>query len=567
MRLAVMIAGFCFFVTAEAVSQLQQKWISWFDGSQYFGELSADMIHDMAYDVTGNLYLTGSVYTSAQNSHVLTLKYKNDGILEWTAIYNQTQKDDPYGDAGNSIALDDQGNVYVAGFKSGENLDKDILLLKYSNDGTLLWDKHFSLFEFNNLGFSGDDEAVKIKIDSNGDILLGGYANNKDDKTAFYSHDFILLKYNSSGDLIWSRTYDYAGDLDEIFDIAIDHNDNIYAIGQSNTSSFKNGMIVIKYASDGSQQWFSRDDSPGQAFSGFFVKTDDDDNAITAFGSSFPDSTDLDIVVTKYNSSGTKLWSDRYDNGRGTFNNTEFINDLAIDNQNDIIITGTTIQSGGTYNDYLTMKYSSSGSREWVRSFNGSGHVHDNAYSLAIDSDNNIFTAGVTGTSTQQNYYDVGIMEYSPDGDSLGFVMRDSLTDSSSYPKKILIDDQNNLYLSGNEEYASSYDIFTMKFAEMTTSFSRNELDPVPQQVELYQNYPNPFNPSTVIHYSLPHAEQVKLSVYNTLGQQILVLVETRQSSGSHSITFKASHLSSGVYFYRLQAGDVVLMKKMILLK
>ena len=89
----------------------------------------------------------------------------------------------------------------------------------------------------------------------------------------------------------------------------------------------------------------------------------------------------------------------------------------------------------------------------------------------------------------------------------------------------------------------------------------------MPVKFELDQNYPNPFNPSTIIHYSIPKSELVSLKIYNLLGQEITALVNKVQTAGGHEISFNAAGLSSGVYFYRLDAGNNIEIKKMILMK
>ena len=75
-----------------------------------------------------------------------------------------------------------------------------------------------------------------------------------------------------------------------------------------------------------------------------------------------------------------------------------------------------------------------------------------------------------------------------------------------------------------------------------------------PTEFALRQNYPNPFNPSTIIKYDLPKASEVLLSVYDLLGREVTVLVNEKREAGYHSVTFNASGLSTGVYFYRLRA-------------
>jgi len=88
-----------------------------------------------------------------------------------------------------------------------------------------------------------------------------------------------------------------------------------------------------------------------------------------------------------------------------------------------------------------------------------------------------------------------------------------------------------------------------------------------PHKFEIMQNYPNPFNPSTTIKYGLPHSAHVTLSIYNTLSQGVALLVDEKQEAGYHEVNFSAAGLTSGVYFYRLQAGDYNETQKLLLMK
>lgn len=95
----------------------------------------------------------------------------------------------------------------------------------------------------------------------------------------------------------------------------------------------------------------------------------------------------------------------------------------------------------------------------------------------------------------------------------------------------------------------------------------KEESNAVPNEYSLNQNYPNPFNPATTISYALPNGGDVTLKIYNTMGQLVRTLVNGYQTAGYEQVEFNAAGLASGVYFYRITAGDFVETKKMLLLK
>lgn len=98
-----------------------------------------------------------------------------------------------------------------------------------------------------------------------------------------------------------------------------------------------------------------------------------------------------------------------------------------------------------------------------------------------------------------------------------------------------------------------------------TTSVER--ISDIPDGYALSQNYPNPFNPSTTINFTLPASQDVKLTVFNVLGQHVATLADGFYSEGTHALRFNASHLASGTYIYRLQTGNFVQVRKMVLIK
>ncbi len=127
------------------------------------------------------------------------------------------------------------------------------------------------------------------------------------------------------------------------------------------------------------------------------------------------------------------------------------------------------------------------------------------------------------------------------------------------------------LSISGSEPkmvYAgTAYGGVWSRSALITSVKSPELVNGISSRYELFQNYPNPFNPSTSIKFSLPHSGYVTLKVYNTLGEEIATLVSKNLSTGRYTTEWNASGFSSGVYFYRLQAGEFVEVRRLLLLK
>jgi serine protease len=118
----------------------------------------------------------------------------------------------------------------------------------------------------------------------------------------------------------------------------------------------------------------------------------------------------------------------------------------------------------------------------------------------------------------------------------------------------------------GLDSLQASVDAARQKWNVVLTGVQRVSSQ-LPLSFSLYQNYPNPFNPSTKIRYDLPTESQVTLVVYDLLGQEVARLVNARQSAGHYEVPFMASNLSSGIYFYRIQAGAYSADRKMMILR
>jgi len=113
----------------------------------------------------------------------------------------------------------------------------------------------------------------------------------------------------------------------------------------------------------------------------------------------------------------------------------------------------------------------------------------------------------------------------------------------------------------------NAQDRTVINFTGSTEPTAVNDQDPVVKEFKVYQNYPNPFNPTTTITYAVPQRTNVSVKVYNITGKEVATLVNEVKDAGAYSVNFNAENLSSGVYFYKISAGQFSSVRKMILIK
>ncbi len=205
------------------------------------------------------------------------------------------------------------------------------------------------------------------------------------------------------------------------------------------------------------------------------------------------------------------------------------------------------------------------------------------------------FLAGYyTGSAYYDNASEPGIFKpntwyhmyfyYDEDSDYTYLVVHDTL-DQIVFENKMPIGDLKDDYKTnfplfvgfgggGSDSYLNGYiDELRIENYEYVTDIKDNDnLSGIPEKYDLAQNYPNPFNPKTTIKYQLAKPGNVNLIIYNVLGEQVRVLLNSKQCAGSHSVTWDGKDgfgkvLPSGIYFYRIQAGNYSAIRKMILLK
>ena len=211
-----------------------------------------------------------------------------------------------------------------------------------------------------------------------------------------------------------------------------------------------------------------------------------------------------DIWLIRIDASGDTLWTRTY--GGVEYDDGKFVQQTT---DNGFIVVGSTQSYGAGSRDVWLIRTDLTGDTVWTQTYGGT--EAEDGWSVDVTSDGGYI---VTGVTHEEGHSNLLLVRLGPD-------------------------------IVGVEE----------------------ESDAVPQNFTLYQNHPNPFNPVTTIRYSLPQSGDVSLIIYNLLGEEIVRLIDGEQSAGYHTVTWDASKMASGVYLYRLQAGDFVRTRKMVLLK
>ncbi len=179
---------------------------------------------------------------------------------------------------------------------------------------------------------------------------------------------------------------------------------------------------------------------------------------------------------------------------------------------------------------------------------------------VAATKNNSVTLSWKTATETNNYGFEVERMANNSNWSKIGFV---SGSGNSNSPKDYSFTD-NNLFGGGNKFY------YRLRQVDNDGQYEYSDIveaEVIPQQLELSQNYPNPFNPVTTIRFSLPVQTQLKINIYNMIGELVKTVSEGLYEAGFYSISFDASQLSSGTYIYRLESDYLVQSKKMILLK
>jgi uncharacterized delta-60 repeat protein len=300
------------------------------------------------------------------------------------------------------------------------------------------------------LGGASADVGYGIAVDSSGNVYIAGSTASQGPGFG----DAIIAKYNNSGVIQWQRVLGGASADDRGYGVAVDSSGNVYVAGQTQSQGAgQTDVLITKYNASGTIQWQR---TLGGSFddSGNGITVDSSGNVyITGYASDAVFGAP-DVLIAKYNTSGTIQWQRTL----GVANYDDVGNGIAIDSSGNIYVTGYTFSPSGGTNAYaLVTKYDNSGAIQWQRILGDTNA--ERGYGVSVDSSGNVYITGFTNTSGSN---DVLIAKYNPSGTiqwrrSLGATSEDRGT-------AIVVDSSGNIYVTGYAYTAANYNFVIAKY-------------------------------------------------------------------------------------------------------
>lgn len=354
-------------------------------------------------------------------------------------------------DRGSAIAVDSIGNVYVAGGATGTSGKLDFLTMKYNASGGRLW----------SVGFDGtaflDDEVVGIAVDGYGNAHVTGPSYSVGSGL-----DYVTIKYNSSGQLVWKAVYNGPANANDVpVAIGVDTSGNVYVVGNSYASSGKSDVLTVKYNASGQKMWESRfNGSPSGADYATAMILDGSGCPIVV-GSSEAWNGKSDFLVLKYNpSNGYRIWT-QINNTSANGNDVWYA--VAVDAAGDVYATGT-CETANSTTDMFTARYrGADGVRLRVKQYDSPAHRNDAGWAIVVNPAGEVYVAGYCELTSGKKT--IAIQKYGLSQETIWNRDYQGNLGGSSYAKMLSLDQLGNVFVMGSSAGLGGYsDIVALKY-------------------------------------------------------------------------------------------------------
>ena len=458
----------------------------------------------------------------------------------WTNTYGTL-----YSDEGNSVIQTFDGGYIITGHASPNNpWDSDLYLIKTSSSGDTAWTKTY--------GGTGNEIGVDVKqTTDNGFIICGYYSDSGPG-----GFDVWLLKTNSSGDTLWTKTY--GGVFNDYGNSVFQTDDGGYVIIGSTES----------YGAGSSDYWILQTNASGDSlwsttYGGFYneiafeAQATSDGGYIIAGYKQIQGFINADVWLLKIYSNGEEEWSQTYGGDYG-----ELAYSIQETADAGFIVSGYTRSFGSGGDDVYLIKTDMYGDTMWTKTFGGFSNDAGNSVIETAEGDfivcGHTFSYSANGDmdlwliKTDISGYTLWTKTYGGSGAELGFSVIET------FDGRLTACGFTSSYGAGNT------DVWLLHLEQDGTIGLMDHPSTNSTGYKLSQNYPNPFSGGTTIEYFIPTSGNVSLKVYDLSGKLLTTLVNEYQQVGNHSVRFENKQLQKGIYYYRLQTGSADYTKKFI---
>jgi predicted RNase H-related nuclease YkuK (DUF458 family) len=423
--------------------------------------------------------------------------------------------------------------------------DWDFWLVKTDANGNRVWDRIF--------GGSSTEVCRSVQQTSNGGYVLGGYTGSFGAGSA----DFWLVKTDSNGYSVWSRTFGGSA------------SDACYSVQETTDGGFILGGYTTSFGAGGLDFWLVKTNSNGDSlwsrtFGGvatdhcYSVQQTTDGGYILAGDTYSFGAGQSDFLLVKTDGNGNRLWS-RTLGGSGH----DGCNAVRQTTDGGYIIGGSTSSSGAGSGDFWLVKMDSNGYSVWSHTFGGS--ASDACHSVQETTDGGFILGGYT-ESYGAGESDFWLVKTNANGDSL-WSRTFGGTDNDRCESIQQTTDGGYVLGGYTESYGAGGSDFWLVKTGPDPLAVESEIHRLPAEYVLHPNFPNPFNSITTIPYDVERFSRVQLIIFNLLGAHMATLVNSRHAPGSYTISWDAKDLPSGIYLYHMKAEGFAQTRKLVLIK
>jgi uncharacterized delta-60 repeat protein len=494
----------------------------------------------------GNLYSAGYSYGIGTWSDFTVVSLADSGVERWIYRYDGPGN---HFDIANSIIMGSDSNLYVAGRSRVTMTDDDFVVASLTDSGVERW-----LYRYG--PENGSDRAHSIVMGLDGYLYSAGYS-----WLSASSTDFTVVSLTDSGVERWVYRYNGAGNwVDAANSIAMGPDGNVYAAGYTSGSGTSYDFAVVSLTDSGVERWVYEYDGPASDLDEAYSIAVDSTGNVYAAGYTSGSGTSYDFTVVSLTDSGVERWVYRYEGSGGDYDEAF---SLTVGSDGNLYAAGACTESG-TGSDFTVTSLTDSGVERWMYQYNGPGNDYDGANSIVMGSDGYVYSAGMSANSGTG--YDFTVVSLTDSGVERWVYQYDGIDSMANEASSLIMGSDGNLYVAGFTWGSGTAEDFTVISLGPGVGVDERLNRSAISGFRLTQNKPNPFHNSTLISYSLPAISEASITLYDITGRLVETLVNEIQQPGIHQIRWNRKSNPSGVYFYRLSAEEFVETRKMVLI-